>query len=197
MIFTKDVNKADILLDNNYNNYQTMMEWEKPYMEHLINNLSPTGDVLEIGFGLGYSANQIQKFNIKSHTIIECDKDVLIKTNEWVKTTKRKTSVVEGYWQDVLKNLGKFDCVFFDDSPNSKYPDKENNRFQEFLKQIINHVKPFTRLTWYCERNDLIFDKYDAKLNFTNFLIDIPKNCVYNSNSNFMLCPLLIYNENV
>ena len=51
--------------------FQVMMAWEKPYMEHLIKKLKPKGDVLEIGFGLGYSASAIQKYNITSHTIIE------------------------------------------------------------------------------------------------------------------------------
>ena len=48
--------------------FQVMMAWEKPYMEHLIKKLKPKGDVLEIGFGLGYSASAIQKYNITSHT---------------------------------------------------------------------------------------------------------------------------------
>ena len=43
-------------------NYQVMMEWEKPYMEACIDELHPKGDVLEIGFGMGYSATQIQKY---------------------------------------------------------------------------------------------------------------------------------------
>ena len=29
------------------------------------------GDILEIGFGMGLSASEIQTYNIKSHTIIE------------------------------------------------------------------------------------------------------------------------------
>ena len=40
--------------------HQVMMEWEKPYMEACIDKLQPKGDVLEIGFGMGYSATQIQ-----------------------------------------------------------------------------------------------------------------------------------------
>ena len=51
---------------------QVMMEWEKTYMESIINTIKPTGNVLEIGFGCGYSATAIQQYNPKSHTIIEC-----------------------------------------------------------------------------------------------------------------------------
>ena len=50
-----------------------MMEWEKHYMETCINLLEPAGDVLEIGFGYGFSATHIQQFDIKSHTILEPD----------------------------------------------------------------------------------------------------------------------------
>ena len=67
-------NKEILLQDNKY---QVMMEWEKPYMEACIDKLKPSGNVLEVGFGMGYSATQIQKYKPKSHTIIEMDKEVL------------------------------------------------------------------------------------------------------------------------
>ena len=65
LLFTKDIDNKNILIDLENHNYQVMMEWEKPYMKALVDNLEPYGDVLEIGFGIGYSANQIQKYNIK------------------------------------------------------------------------------------------------------------------------------------
>ena len=63
-----DEHGKEILLQDN--KHQVMMEWEKPYMEACIDKLQPKGDVLEIGFGMGYSATQIQKYKPKSHTII-------------------------------------------------------------------------------------------------------------------------------
>ena len=60
---TKDSYNKDILIDQH--GFQVMMEWEKPYMKALIKKLKPRGDVLEIGFGLGYSASEIQKYKIK------------------------------------------------------------------------------------------------------------------------------------
>ena len=56
--YTKDKNGQDVLLDTN--NFQVMMEWEKPYMEACVDMLKPKGHVLEIGFGFGYSADQFQ-----------------------------------------------------------------------------------------------------------------------------------------
>ena len=60
---TDEINK-DVLLS--HDGQQVMMEWEKPYMEGAIDLLKPTGDVLEIGFGLGYSATRIMAHNPES-----------------------------------------------------------------------------------------------------------------------------------
>jgi hypothetical protein len=53
--YTKDICGNDILIDDS-EFHQIMMEWEKPYMEESIKILDPFGKVLEIGFGMGYSA---------------------------------------------------------------------------------------------------------------------------------------------
>ena len=70
-----DEQGKEIMLQGDF--LQVMMAWEKPYMEACVDALKPSGDVLEIGFGLGYSATQIQKYSPKSHTIIECDPVVI------------------------------------------------------------------------------------------------------------------------
>jgi hypothetical protein len=125
------------------------MEWEKPYMEALVNKLNPFGDVLEIGFGLGYSANAIQKYDINSHTIIECDPTVLERTHEWAKKQKHKVIIVEGYWQEQLPLMNqRFDSFFFDDYPVDNYPDPNNSRFLDFVDVIIEkNVNKNARLT--------------------------------------------------
>ena len=56
--YTIDKCGKEILEDENQI-HQVMMEWEKPYMEKSIELFKPFGRVLEIGFGLGYSATKI------------------------------------------------------------------------------------------------------------------------------------------
>ena len=112
---TKDQLNKDILI--NQPDVQVMMEWEKPYMEAVIKKLKPRGNVLEIGFGLGYSASEIQKYKIKSHTIIEDNHTVLKDLKKWSKKQVHKVNIIEGTWQTNLKTLGKFECIFFDHSP--------------------------------------------------------------------------------
>ena len=116
LTYTKDKNKEEILLDNN--NEQVMMEWEKPYMEACIDFLQPKGNVLEIGFGMGYSATAIQKYNPKSYTIIECDPIVIKKCKEWAKDYDN-VIIIESKWQDVIETLGTYDSIFFDPTETS------------------------------------------------------------------------------
>ena len=158
LFYKKDKNKKDILTDESGKG-QVMMEWEKPYMEALIEKLNPSGDVLEIGFGLGYSANAIQKFDINSHTIIEQDKNVLKKLKEWAPLQKHKVKIIEGYWQDNLPSIiQKFDSLFYDDSPHPEYHSPEHLRFLYFYQQIIQkNVKKGAKLTWFYEDDFFLF----------------------------------------
>ena len=88
---------------------------------------------------MGISANYIQQQDIKSHTIIE--PTVLDDLKKWSKKQKHKVNIVEGYWQDVLKNLETFDTIFIDDAPSVKYRDKENIRLYKFFYEILKkHV---------------------------------------------------------
>ena len=114
--YEKDKNEQDILLDNNGD--QIMMEWEKPLMQAHIDELKPHGDVLEIGFGMGYSATHIQTYKPKSYTIIECDPVVIKKCKEWAKDYDN-VIIIESKWQDVIETLGTYDSIFFDPTETS------------------------------------------------------------------------------
>jgi precorrin-6B methylase 2 len=85
-------------------------------MPACIDALLPFGDVLEVGFGCGYSATHIQTYHPKSHTIIEYHPVVAERAREWAKDYPNVT-IIEGTWQNALDSLGVFDCIFFDDYP--------------------------------------------------------------------------------
>jgi hypothetical protein len=114
MEYKKDEQGKDVLLKDG--KFQVMMEWEKPYMYACIDALQPFGDVLEVGFGLGYSAERIQSYHPKSHTIIEYHPEVAARAHEWAKRYPH-VIIVEDTWQHALPFLGVFDCIFFDDYP--------------------------------------------------------------------------------
>lgn len=114
MEFLKDERGHELLLKDN--EFQVMMEWEKPYMKACIEALQPFGDVLEVGFGCGYSATFIQEYKPRSHTIIEYHPVVAAKAREWAKQYKN-VIIVEDTWQNAIHKLGVFDTIFFDDYP--------------------------------------------------------------------------------
>lgn len=104
--YATDKEGNEILLSST--GQQVMMEWEKPYMHHLVRALNITAhadDVLEIGFGCGFSANYIQTFEPRTHTIIECDKNVLERLEEWAHD-KPSVQIIPGVWQTELSSLG-------------------------------------------------------------------------------------------
>ncbi len=114
MEYKKDEQGKEILLKDG--KFQVMMEWEKPYMHACIDALKPFGDILEIGFGLGYSSERIQSYHPKSHTIIEYHPVVAARAREWARRYPN-VIIIEDTWQHALPNLGVFDGIFFDDYP--------------------------------------------------------------------------------
>ena len=164
--YGSDSNGQDVLLS--IDGGQVMMEWEKPYMDASIDYLSPKGDVLEIGFGLGYSATRIvEKWRPKSYTVIECDPIVLVRAREWAQEmrtlvgsdegTQTRIRIIEGRWQDVLGGLGVFDEIYFDDYPldvTQESSDMEKilsrKRINVFVDICIQlHTRIGSKLCWY------------------------------------------------
>jgi predicted O-methyltransferase YrrM len=161
-----DENGDEILVKStNSGDEQVMMEWEIPYMKALIEELNPKGDVLEIGFGLGYSATFIQEHKPKSHTIIECHPTVIKEAKVWAKDyPDSDIRIIEGPWQDTLETLGVFDEIFLDDHGlDIKKKDKYDGTYKSymlpylmkenhyiFFDMVLNHhMKKGSKLTYY------------------------------------------------
>lgn len=84
LAFTVDAggNEALVTADGG----QVMMQWERPLMVACVDALrlrSGVDDVLEIGFGLGFSATAIQGRCPRSHTIVDCSPVVMERAREW------------------------------------------------------------------------------------------------------------------
>lgn len=135
--YSKDENGQEILTDES-GFHQVMMEWEEPYMKKCIEILNPRGKVLEIGFGMGYSAQAIVDHEaVREYTVIECSPEVWKKVEEFKEKNSHKCDInlVKGRWQDVLYTCEKFDCGFFDD-----YCYENNtNRFEQFINEFTNN----------------------------------------------------------
>ena len=213
-IFAKDENNKDIILDST-KEHQIMMEWEKPYMKKYIQKLQPFGDVLEIGFGFGYSATEIQKFPINSYTIIECDKNTYQRALKWKKNYNHTINVIFGKWENIYQTLPQFDCIFFDDYDietleRCKIEPSTPCRNIYFIKKIKNNLKDYSRLSFYCASNIRDIKNYEEhwkyifghclkNISFQEYKTSVPENCKYIANQS-LYCPLIemkkIFNYN-
>jgi hypothetical protein len=200
--YTVDKENNEIITDDR-KQHQVMMEWEKPYMEHCIDILDPSGSVLEIGFGFGYSARKIcMNKNVTQYTVIECSPVVWGKFEEFKKIINTirpelAMTLVKGRWQDVLSQCMKYDSIFFDDY------DYDNNvsRFSYFLESILkNHSILGTKISCYSTVD--VSDKLN-KVDFISckthkYNIQIPEYCNY-AKGDTMYIPIITkhgeYNE--
>ena len=94
-----------------------MMDWEAPIMAaHAQYVAENGGNILEIGYGLGISANYIQSYGPKSHTIVEIHSDIAKKAQMWA-GKKEGVQIVQGDWYEVKEAIaanGPYDGIFYD-----------------------------------------------------------------------------------
>jgi len=196
MEYTYDINNKEILKKDGINP-QVMMEWEIPYMHALIDNVKPVNmDVLEIGYGLGYSAKRIQSYNPKSHTVIECDKVVIDKA----KKDNLNINIVKGKWQEMLHGLGKYDFIFFDDHSDIVPSNVielmfESSRLDSFISLCIDsHLNDNGLISFYWNEESSLVERHSSnnKIKYIekSIEVDIPNNCKYKK-GNKCIIPLI------
>ena len=116
-----------------------MARWEAPMMKYHAEVVCRRGgDILEIGFGLGISAQYIQEQNINSHTIIEPHPELAENARIWSES-KSNITIVEADWYDVVDTLKTYDGVFYD----AEF-DKHMFEFYSIIKQKIKPNGIFT-----------------------------------------------------
>jgi protein arginine N-methyltransferase 2 len=119
-----------------------MMDWETPIMKkHADIVCQNGGDILEIGFGMGISANFIINNNINSYTIVEIHPQIIEKVKEWMKD-KNNVILIEGDWyemQDEIKKR-KYDGIFID----TIYDSNNYNYLKDIILDIIKPNGIFT-----------------------------------------------------
>jgi len=137
--FTPLNNACDSLVING----QAVMEsWEMPLMETLAEVACRNGGrVLEVGFGLHLSADSIQTHNIDEHIIIEANKDVYKKLEEWAVNQKHKVTCMQGLWQDQIEFIedNSLDGILYDTYPLNA--EEQHTHQFDFLKAAWKKLK--------------------------------------------------------
>ncbi len=182
--------------------HPVMEDWERKYMKVLSDiACSKGGNILEVGYGMGISANFIlSNKKIDSHTVIECHPQVLEKCmilhQDEIKNKKLFTHL--GFWQDVVPKLkqNSFDGILFDTYPLSA-KEIHCNHFS-FFKQAHRILVKGGILTYYSDEKSEFSKEHLHKLQeagFSNYQYQIcnvnpPKNCKY-WNSKTILAPII------
>lgn len=144
-----------------------MMDWEHPIMSASAAYVTEGGgDILEIGFGMGISANYIQSHSISSHTIIEPHPQMVEKAVEW-SNGKSNVTIISQSWADVTGSLGTYDGIFYDTSFDNKH-----NLFSSSLSEL---TKPGTKLS--------VFNSYSTETNDHNIAMNYKQINVSTPNS--------------
>ena len=199
LVYKKDKLGKDILCDKE-EKHQVMMEWEKPYMEESIKQLNPFGKVLEIGFGMGYSATKICSFkNVEEYNVIECMPIVWeqfdkFKSEQLILRPDLKINLIKGRWDDVLQTTEIYDCIYFDEGLGTVHDDKLSN----FLYKVLQkHTRIGTRISFYSAINCLDFFKNITCIHIkcSEYKIEIPNNCKY-AKGDKMYIPIITKTSN-
>lgn len=93
-----------------------MMSWEHKLMKQHAQRVTQNGgDILEIGFGMGISAQYIQEFGCATHTIVESHPDILQRLHAWAKD-KTNVTIIQGDWFKLQYAVykTKYDGIFYD-----------------------------------------------------------------------------------
>jgi protein arginine N-methyltransferase 2 len=153
---------------------EVMMDWEAPLMSaSAVYICENGGDILEIGFGMGISANYIQSHSISSHTIIENHPQIITKAQEWA-SGKSNVTIISGSWYDVKDNLSTYDGIFYD-----TFGDENMNHFSSSLSNL---TKSGTKVTWW-NNNTNESNYYNIpNVTYTSINVNPPSNSYFNSN---------------
>ena len=204
-IYGVDANGHETLLSKNHT--PIMMEWEREYINAAVDTICPQGHVLEVGFGLGYSAQRIIKCKPLSYTLIECEPLVIERAKVWAKEQKGVTiQIAEGRWQTTLHTLGTFDQVYFDDHPLDGQVTSLGDcdldpvkRLHHFLDSCIQrHTNIGARITWYHagslrEAQLTAIRRPIIHISFKTLVVCVPDGCPYRkAGEEVCVIPLLV-----
>jgi hypothetical protein len=159
-------------------NKTVMHRWEDPIMKRKSEWLCEQGgNILELGFGMGISANYIQSHNIKLHTICEINPYVLEKLYIWAEN-KPNVIVLEGDWFDRINDMEIYDGILFD-----THNDKNITFF--FTELIYKISRKNTRLTWWNNSPQAYGRKKPVGTEYEIIEVDPPQNDYFNSKQYF------------
>jgi guanidinoacetate N-methyltransferase len=179
-----------------------MESWERPYMKALADIATKYGgDILEVGYGMGISANYIQKHDIQMHVVIEANTGVCKKAErDFCRLGKQnKVRIINNLWQNAVKKIrdSSFDGILFD-AYIINIEEIEELGTTSFFNEAYRLLKKRGVFTYYSHQTK-DFSKFDINLlkksgfnKFSGKIIKVkpPEDCEYYSEST-MFAPIV------
>lgn len=160
---------------------EIMEDWQIPLMKEMAKTIAEDGgDILEIGFGRGISADIIMQFPIDSYTTIECNDDVI---HTYFKAFKyeysdKKVKLIHGLWQDNIESVDLFDGILFHTYPlnDDEYMQYVNGSItfaEHFFDHASRHLKQGGSFTYFSNEIDSLSREHQQLLlkHFSSFRI--------------------------
>jgi spermidine synthase len=121
------------------------------------------GDVLDIGFGLGYSAQKMSELS-STYTCIEINPQIYETAKEWAKD-KPNVEIIFGDWIDIIPTLTKkFDGIFMDTHDDNNY-----RKFEEYAKLVSKEGTILSIFNYFDLRDRSELNEYICKMDSLNF----------------------------
>lgn len=181
------------------NGHPVMERWEENYMRDLADIATRNGGViLEVGFGMGISAQFVQSHAIEKHMIIEANTDVFRTLVQFSTQSRHPVVALHGFWQDVTKTLQSesIDGILFDTYPLTV--DEIHQNHFSFFTEAFRLLRPGGVLTYYSDEILDFSKQHLEKLNDAGFThiekqvcsVRPPHDCQYWT-SNTILAPIV------
>jgi len=120
------------------------------------------GDVLDVGFGMGFSANKISKL-ADSYTCIEINPQIYETAKEWSKD-KPNVEIIFGDWIDIIPILNKkFDGIFFD-----THNDPNSHLAEQYCKSISKEGTIFSHWNYFQIKDITELNTYTCRVDVNN-----------------------------
>lgn len=150
---------------------EIMEDWQIPLMQKMADLIAHEGgDILEIGFGRGVSADMIQKYPVKSHTMIECNDAVVEQFYKWKeKYPSKDIRLVHGLWQETIDDLGLFDGIFFhtyvlNEDEYMRYVNGSVTFAEHFFEDASKHLQKGGAFTYFSNEVDSLSREHQRLL---------------------------------
>lgn len=105
--------EGNIIIDGHVVMYANELDFITKSVREIHERIS-FSTVVEIGYGLGYTAEQFQQLGVTKHVIIEPNKELFKNAKKWAKNYPDKEIIlINDIWQDAVVE-GHYDLLYYD-----------------------------------------------------------------------------------